>query len=207
MQVILINGSPNREGCTYTALSIIEDELNAAGIETQMFQLGTEAIAGCRDCGYCFEHGTCAIGDIVNEFTELATDADGFIFGSPVHYASAGGSITAFMDRVFFSARRRVFRGKPAAAVVSCRRGGSTAALDQLGKYFAISQMPVVSSQYWNMIHGMSPDEVRQDLEGVQIMRTLGKNMAWLLRCINAGKAAGIELPLSERVTFTNFIR
>jgi len=137
MKVILINGSPNKEGCTFTALSIVEEELNAAGIETQMFQLGREAIAGCRDCRHCFEHGACAIGDIVNAFTALAEKADGFVFGSPVHYAAAGGGITAFMDRVFFSARRREFRGKPAAAVVSCRRGGSTAALDQLNKYFS----------------------------------------------------------------------
>jgi len=209
MKVILVNGSPHPEGCTFTGLSFIAEELHAAGIETKIFQLGTDPMEGCRACRGCFKIDACVIDDLVNEFTELAKEADGFVFGSPVHFASAGGKITSFMDRVFYSTirRRAIFRGKPGATVVSCRRGGSTAALDQLNKYIAYSQMPMVTSQYWNMIHGNTPEEVLQDLEGVQIMRTLGKNMAWLLRCIEAGAAAGVELPPLERGTFTNFIR
>ena len=208
MQVILVNSSPHEEGCTFTALSVVEEQLKEAGIETKILQLGTAPIEGCRACGACFKMEGCVVGDVVNEFTELAKQADGFVFGSPVHFASACGKMTAFLDRVFYSAmRRQIFRGKPGAAVVSCRRAGSTAALDHLNKYITYSQMPLVTSQYWNMVHGSTPDQVRQDIEGMQIMRTLGKNMAWLLRCIEAGRKAGIELPPAERVTYTNFIR
>ena len=206
MKVLLVNGSPHKEGCTYTALSEAAGALNKNGIETEIFHIGQKPISGCLACGFCKKAGFCAIDDAVAEFAERSGAADGFIFGSPVHYASAAGSLTAFMDRVFFSLGG-TFKGKPAAAVVSCRRGGATASLDQLNKYFAISQMPIVTSQYWNMVHGHTPDEVRKDLEGLQIMRTLGNNMAWLLKCIAAGKAAGIETPQNEPRISTNFIR
>jgi len=211
MRVILVNGSPKKEGCTFTALSEVEKALQAESIQTQIFQLSDYgAIEGCRDCRYCHKNeGYCIVGDFVNDFIALAKEADGFIFGTPVYYASASGQITSFMDRVFFSNFRNgnTFRGKPVAAIASCRRGGSTAALDQLNKYFTISQMPVVSSQYWNMVHGNTPDEVRKDEEGMQIMRTLGKNMAWLLKAIEAGRAVGIDLPPEEKIISTNFIR
>ncbi|MCL2568348.1 MAG: flavodoxin family protein [Oscillospiraceae bacterium] len=208
MKVLLVNGSPDREGCTYTALSIVAEELEGAGIETQIFQLGTDPIEGCRDCRACFQTGDCVVKDgNVNEFVALAKEADAFVFGSPVHFAAAGGKITSFLDRVFFSSRGKPFRLKPGAVVVSARRAGTTAALDQLSKYPAYAQMPLVTSCYWNMVHGTSPEEVRQDLEGVQTMQTLGKNMVWLLQSIEAGRAAGVEPPATERRIFTNFMR
>ena len=142
----------------------------------------------------------------MNKFTELAANADGFIFGSPVHYAAASGALTSFMDRAFYSGKSKL-TGKPAAAVVSCRRGGASAAFDQINKYFTISAMPVVSSQYWNQVHGSKPEDVLKDEEGMQTMRTLGNNMAWLLKCIEAGKAAGVEFPEPEPVIRTSFIR
>jgi multimeric flavodoxin WrbA len=207
MKVLLVNGSPHEEGCTYTALSEIAGALNKNEIETEIFHIGVKPISGCMACGHCFEKGACVVNDGVNEFVAKSNEADGFIFGSPVYFASASGSLTAFMDRVFFSNMRGAFRGKPAAAIVSCRRGGASAAFDRLNKYFSISQMPIVTSQYWNMVHGFTPDDVRKDLEGLQTMRTLGNNMAWLLKCIKAGRAAGIELPVPEERIATNFIR
>jgi multimeric flavodoxin WrbA len=206
MKVLLVNGSPHANGCTYTALCEVAGALEAQGIETEIFQVGTKSISGCLGCAACIKTGKCVIDDVVNEFVEKAKEADGFVFGSPVHFASASGAITSFMDRAFYG-KGAVFANKPAAAIMSCRRGGATATLDQLLKYFTISNMPVVSSQYWNMVHGNTPDEVRQDLEGMQTMRTLGVNMAWLLKCIEAGKAAGIELPQREAKVATNFIR
>ena len=206
MKVLLVNGSPHANGCTYTALCEVAGALEAQGIETEIFQVGTKPISGCLGCATCIKTGKCVIDDVVNEFVEKAKEADGFVFGSPVHFASASGAITSFMDRAFYG-KGAVFANKPAAAIMSCRRGGATATLDQLIKYFTISNMPVVSSQYWNMVHGNTPDEVRQDLEGMQTMRTLGVNMAWLLKCIEAGKAAGIELPQREAKVATNFIR
>ena len=206
MKVLLVNGSPHANGCTYTALCEVAGALEAQGIETEIFQVGTKSISGCLGCAACIKTGKCVIDDVVNEFVEKAKEADGFVFGSPVHFASASGAITSFMDRAFYG-KGVVFANKPAAAIMSCRRGGATATLDQLIKYFTISNMPVVSSQYWNMVHGNTPDEVRQDLEGMQTMRTLGVNMAWLLKCIEAGKAAGIELPQREAKVATNFIR
>jgi len=207
MRVLLVNGSPKETGCTFTALGFVAEELESRGIETKIFQLGTAPIEGCRACNACVKTGSCIVDTIVNECAEEAKTADGFVFGSPVHFASAGGKITSFMDRLFYSTKAKPFHGKPAAALVSCRRGGATAALDQLYKYLAYSHTPIVSSQYWNMIHGNTPDEVRQDLEGVQIMRTIGRNMAWLLQCIEAGKGAGIAFPKPEPVVRTNFIR
>lgn len=208
MKVLLVNGSPHKEGCTYTALSEIAKTLNSEGIETEIFWIGVKPISGCVACMSCAKTSKCAIDDVVNEFADKAAEADGFIFGSPVHYAAASGAITAFMDRVFYSGGRRgVFLHKPAAAVSSARRAGTTATYDQMNKYFGISQMPIISSRYWNMVHGKTPEEVRQDEEGMQTMRILGKNMAYFLKCLEAGKKQGITPPEKEEVHFTNFIR
>lgn len=206
MKVLLVNGGPHEKGCTYTALREAADALEACGIETEIFWLGLKPIIGCTACGGCRKAGKCVYDDCVNEFAAKAAKADGFIFGSPVHYASISGAMTSFMDRLFYSCKG-VMDYKPAAVVVSARRAGTTAALDQLTKYLSHGAMPMVTSQYWNMVHGNSPEEVRQDLEGMQIMRTLGKNMVWLLRCIEAGKNAGITLPEKEPRVGTNFIR
>ncbi len=206
MKVLLVNGSAHAKGCTYTALCEVAGALEKNGIETEIMQLGVKPIAGCMGCGACRSTGKCVIDDVVNEFVEKAKDCDGFVFGSPVHYASANGAITSFLDRAFYG-KNRGFQGKPAACIVSCRRAGSTAALDQLNKYLTISCMPVVSSQYWNMVHGNTPEEVKQDLEGMQIMRTLGNNMAWLLKCIELGKENGVTFPEREPGIFTNFVR
>lgn len=206
MKVLLINGSPHAKGCTYTALCEVAEALNKEGVETQIFQVGTKPISGCLGCGACMKTGRCVISDTVNEFLDLAEQADGFVFGSPVHFASASGMLTSFMDRAFYG-RGNLFAYKPAAAIMSCRRGGATAAFEQINKYFTISNMPIVGSQYWNMVHGNTPDEVKQDLEGLQTMRTLGLNMAWLLKSIQAGKEAGLQLPQREDKVKTNFIR
>ena len=206
MKVILVNGSPREKGCTYTALCEVADALEKNGIETEIFQVGAKPIAGCIGCNVCLKNGRCFVDDPVNEFVEKAKTADGFVFGSRVHYAAASGAITSFLDRAFYG-KGNVFAGKPGAAVVSCRRGGAASAFDQLNKYFTINSMPVVSSQYWNQVHGNTPDEVRQDAEGLQTMRTLGSNMAWLLKCIQAGAAAGITFPEREPAMKTNFIR
>ena len=206
MKILVVNGSPHANGCTYTALCEVAAALEAEGMETEMIQIGTKPVSGCLGCGACIKTGKCVIDDVVNEFIEKAKEADGFVFGSPVHYAGASGAITSFMDRAFYG-KAAIYADKPAAAIVSCRRGGATAAFEQLNKYFTISNMPIVSSQYWNMVHGNTPEQVRQDLEGLQTMRRLGKNMAWLLKCIQAGKAAGIAKPEREAKVATNFIR
>ena len=207
MKVLLINGSPKAKGCTYTALTEVAKELESNGIETEIFHVGTKPIRGCMACNGCSNtNGLCVFNDdTVNIALEKAKEADGFVFGSPVHYAAASGQITSFLDRFFYAGDG--FQYKPGAAIVSCRRGGSTAAFEQLNKYFTISNMPIVSSQYWNMVHGNTPEEVEQDLEGMQTMRVLGRNMAWLLNCINAGKEAGVKLPKEEARAITNFIR
>jgi multimeric flavodoxin WrbA len=210
MKVILVNGSPHEKGCTYTALEEVANALNAEGVEAMIFHIGKKPLAGCIACGTCAKTGRCVFSDSVNDFLDLAKDADGFIFGSPVHYASAGGAITSFMDRVFFAdmlAGRQSFYLKPAAAVVSARRAGTTATFDQLNKYFTISEMPVISSRYWNMVHGHTPEDVKQDLEGLQTMRILGRNMAWFLKCKEAGIRAGISFPKREETIFNDFIR
>ena len=210
MKVLLVNGSSKKKGCTATALAEVEQELNREGIETVWFHVGSQTVRGCIGCEQCHKarKGECVFGDEdgVNELISLAEECDGFVFGSPVHFAALSGSITSLLDRVFYASSKS-FYYKPAACLVSCRRAGSTAALEQLLKYPSFARMPVVSSQYWNMVHGNTPDEVRQDLEGLQIMRTLGRNMAWLLRSIEAGRAAGIELPAAEEPVRTNFIR
>jgi multimeric flavodoxin WrbA len=210
MRVLLVNGSPHARGCTYTALTEIAVTLASEGIESEIFQVGTEPLAGCTACGHCGREGRCVFDDVVNEFLDLAGDADGFVFGSPVHYAGATGAMTSFMDRAFYTnlrAGRGLFYLKPAACIVSARRAGTTAAFDQLIKYMTISEMPVISSRYWNMVHGATPEQVRQDLEGLQTMRILARNMAWFLRCKEAGARAGVALPEREEITFTNFIR
>lgn len=206
MKVILVNGSPHEKGCTYTALTEVEKILNKEGIETEIMWLGNDPVAGCIGCGACLKSGRCFRNDVVNTFIEKMSQADGFVFGSPVHFASASGALTSLMDRAFYG-RGGLVAGKPAAAVVSCRRGGATAAFDQINKYFSISNMPIVTSQYWNQVHGSTPEQVVQDEEGMQTMRTLGMNMAWLLKCIEAGKKAGIERPEYEKKIATNYIR
>ncbi|WP_444659510.1 flavodoxin family protein [Caproiciproducens sp. R2] len=208
MKVMLINGSPHEKGCTYTALCEVAGELEKVGVETEIFQVGQQPIRGCIGCGFCKKNkgNKCVFGnDPVNHALEKAKETDGFIFGSPVHYAAASGMLTSFLDRFFYAGT--ALKYKPGASVVSCRRGGAAAAFDQLNKYFTISSMPVVSSQYWNMVHGNTPEEVRQELEGMQTMRTLGRNMAWLLKSIEAGKQAGISIPEAEEPQVTNFIR
>jgi multimeric flavodoxin WrbA len=207
MKALLVNGSPNKKGCTYTALCEVEKELNKANIETEIFHLGKKPIRGCTACRKCTETGRCVFDDdAVNAGLDKAATSDGFIFGSPVHYAGVSGVVKSFLDRCFY-AGSNVFAYKPGAAIVSCRRAGSTAALEQLNKYFSINHMPIVSSQYWNMVHGNTPEEVLRDIEGLQIMRTLGRNMAWLLQSIEAGRNAGVPLPEKEERAWTNFIR
>ena len=210
MKVLLNNGSPHSNGCTYTALEEIAQTLKNEGVNSEIFQIGTKPLAGCIACKVCAEKGQCVFNDKVNEFLAIAKNFDGFIFGSPVHYAAASGAITSFMDRVFYTnacSGKNLFYLKPAAAIVSARRAGTTAALDQLNKYFTISQMPIISSNYWNMIHGAKPEDVAQDLEGLQIMRTLAKNMAWFLKCKEAGEKAGVAVPIIEERVYTNFVR
>lgn len=206
MKVILVNGSPHKNGCTFTALSEVGGALNKNGVDTEVFWLGSGPVSGCIACGKCFATGECFMDDCANEFRRKAVEADGFVFGTPVHFASSSGALTSFMDRAFYCGDGP-FRGKPAATVTSCRRAGATATFDQINKYYTIRNMPVVSSQYWNMVHGNTPEEVAQDLEGLQVMRVLGNNMAWLLKCIEAGKKAGIDFPAGEQRVATNFIR
>lgn len=206
MKVLLINGSPHKEGCTFTALNEVAKTLGKNGIETEILYLGVKPIAGCIACGKCSQLGKCFIDDKVNEILARSDEFDGLVIGSPVYYAGPSGQIRAFLDRLFYAGGRR-FAGKPGAAVVSCRRGGATAAFDQLNKYFTISSMPIVSSQYWNQVHGAYAEQVLQDEEGLQTMRTLGNNMAWLLKCIQLGKENGITLPEREPPVWTNFVR
>jgi len=211
MKVLLFNGSPHKEGCTYVALKEIEKTLKEEGINSEIYQIGTDPITPCRACYACSKIGRCVINDKVNEFIEYASTFDGFIFGSPVHYGSACGGITAFLDRAFFTAfqsgRGEIFLHKPGAAIVSARRAGTTAALDQLNKYFAITQMPMISGRYWNMVHGATPEQVAEDKEGLQNMRILARNMAWHLKCKEAADKAGVPMPKVEDTVFTNFIR
>lgn len=206
MKVILVNGSPHKEGCTYTALCEVSKSLNENGIETEIINLAGDDIVGCRACGACSKLGRCVIDDKVNEFVEKAKQADGFVFGSPVHYAAASGILTSFMGRAFYSGKG-VFAFKPAACVVSARRAGTTAAFEQINKFFTISQMPIISSRYWNMVHGSKPEDVLKDEEGMQIMRVLGRNMAWFLKIKEAGEKAGITIPEQEENIRTNFIK
>ena len=206
MKVLLFNGSPNEKGCTYTALNEIAVQLHKHGIETEIFQVGKQPVAGCIACGKCKKGAPCIFDDGVNALAARLDEFDALIVGAPVYYAGPSGQSTAFLDRLFYSASAKL-KGKPGAAVVSCRRGGASAAYDRLHKYFGISSMPIVTSQYWNQVHGNTPEEVLKDEEGMQTMRTLGENMAWLLKCIEAGKAAGVPAPKKEAPLRTNFIR
>lgn len=207
MKVLLLNGSPHRHGCTDAALCAVADALRADGIETEIFWIGNEPVGGCIACGGCAKTDACVFGGTVNTFAQKAKDADGFVFGTPVHYAAASGNMTAFMDRLFYSAPKETFRYKPAAVITAARRAGTTAAYEQLLKYPGIAQMPIVSSCYWNNVHGSKAEDVLQDKEGLHVMRVLGHNMAWLLHSIAAGRAAGLPLPASEPPARTDFIR
>ncbi|MBQ8886572.1 MAG: flavodoxin family protein [Candidatus Gastranaerophilales bacterium] len=212
MKVLLLNGSPHKDGCTYTALEEIAKTLKEEGIDSEIYQLGADSIAPCKACYACGTLGKCVINDKVNDFVDFASDFDGYVFGSPVHYASASSSIISFLDRAFFSAfkagRGDIFKHKPGSAVASARRAGTTATLDQLNKYFSITEMPIISGRYWNMVHGSCSDEVKQDQEGMQNMRILARNMAWHLKCREAAEKQGVSKPESkEEIIFTNFVR
>lgn len=211
MKVLLINGSPNKDGCTSVALAEAAKALNQEVVETEIFWIGNKPVGGCIACRKCSEIGKCIFDDVVNKCRLKAYESDGFIFGTPVHFASASGNMTSFMDRLFFSELRgnanKAFRMKPAAAVVSARRAGTTATFDQMIKYFTILEMPVVSARYWNMVHGAIPEDVQQDAEGLFTMKEIGKNMAYLLRCLEAGRMMGIHPPEHGMKPFTNFIR
>lgn len=193
MKVILFNGSRREHGCTYTALNIIAETLKDNGIDSEIFFIGERAVNGDMTA-------------LVQEAKQAVKSADGVIIGSPVYYASASGEVTAFLDRLFMTAGADL-RFKPGAAIASARRAGTTATIDMLLKYFTITEMPVVSSRYWPMVHGKTPEEVLKDEEGVQIMQVLGRNMAWMLKSIEAGKAAGLTVPAPVNVNYTNFIR
>ena len=206
MKVFLVNGSPHPHGCTDRALREVAEALQQDGVETELFWIGNQPVGGCIGCGACSKLGKCAFDGVVNACAEKLDGMDGFVFGSPVHYAAASGNMTSFLDRLFYSAGGKM-KHKPAAVVVSARRGGTTAAYEQLIKYPGICQMPIVSSCYWNMVHGQNAEEVEQDKEGLRTMRVLGHNMAYLLKCLEAGKAAGVTRAPQEPPVRTNFIR
>lgn len=205
MKVLLVNGSSRSNGCTNAALTEVARALNEEGIETEMIFIGNEGLPDCIACGKCRETGCCVFNDVVNEFVEKAKDADGFVFGSPVYYAHPSGRLLSFMDRAFYSGGR-YFSFKPAAAVLSARRAGTTASFDVINKYFTICSMPVVSSTYWNHVYGSQPEDVAKDKEGLMTMYNIGKNMAWILKCIKLGRENGLEYPNNDKV-LTNFIR
>ncbi len=206
MKVLMLNGSANAKGNTYTSLLEIGKQLEKEGISYEIFQLGGAPIRDCIGCGQCTEKGCVFVDDKVNEFIAKAKEADGFVFGTPVYYAHPSGRVLSFLDRVFYSSGR-AFAFKPGASITVARRGGNSASFDVLNKYFGISQMPVVSSTYWNMTHGGAPEEALQDAEGMQTMRNIARNLAWMLKCFEEGKKAGVELPQTERGSWTNFIR
>lgn len=207
MKVLLFNGSPHKAGCTYTALHEIAKTLQAEGVDAEILQIGSVPFRGCNACGGC-RNGDCVFGkeDGLNEIIEKCKAADGFVFGSPVYYASPNGTMLSFMDRLFYAGSSALAQ-KPGAVVASARRAGTTVTLDAMSKYLTISQMPMVSSTYWNMVHGSCAEDVRKDEEGLQTMRNLARNMAWLLKCIEAGKQSGVCAPKAERGSRTNFIR
>ncbi len=211
MKVMLVNGSPHKSGTTNRALDEIAITLEAEGIEVGRFWVGNEPLSGCLGCGYCGTHGgECVCHDVVNEFNALAASYDGYIFGTPVHYAAASGALTSFMDRSFYSQASGgldFYPLKPAASVVVARRGGCASAFDQINKYFTILQMPIISATYWNMVYGANADDAEQDAEGLRTMRVLAHNMAYFLRCREAAQAAGVALPPVEPPARTSFIR
>ena len=208
MKVLLINGSHKKDGCTFTALSEVEKVLKAEGIDTEIIQIGNSPVRDCTGCCWCRSNGGKCVydDDIVNEIIEKAKTSDGFVFGSPVYYAHPSGRLLSLLDRVSY-AGGSALAYKPGAVVVSARRAGTTASIDAIMKHFTINQMPVISSNYWNMVHGNTPEEVLQDKEGMQIMKILGQNMAWILKCIETAKKAGINHPAPENKIMTNFIR
>lgn len=212
MKVLLVNGSPHKEGCTNRALIEIKNTLLKEGIEADIFWIGNKPISGCIACMSCLDanktFGKCAIDDVVNEFNKISGNYDGYIFGCPVHYGSAPGMFTSFLDRVFYSNRyKEKYILKPAACIVLARRGGTTATFDQINKYFTINQMPIVSSKYWNNVHGNNPLEVEKDEEGLQCMRTLANNMAYILKAFEIAENNGLEKPKLEQPLRTNFIK
>ena len=196
-KILLINGSPHQFGCTYTALKVVAASLDKNGVDTDFFWIGNKPVAGCIACKSCVETHRCVQDDIVNSFLDIVDNYDGFVFGSPVYFASATGSLTAFLDRAFYSGIYRTGRlvGKPAACVVSCRRAGSSAALDQLNKYVTISGMLLVSAKYWNMVHGNTPEQVLADAEGINNLNFLGDNMSWVVKALQCAKNNGILPP------------
>ena len=207
MKVLLVNGSPRAKGCTYTALTEVAKTLEADGIETELFQIGARPVRDCVACMKCRELKKCVFNDdVANALIEKAKTADGFVLGSPVYYAHPAGQLLSALDRAFY-AGGDAFACKPAASVLSARRAGNAASYDVINKYFGIAQMPIVSSSYWNMVFGKSPEEVLQDAEGLQTMRNIGHNMAYLLKCMEAGKKAGILPPENDVSVRTYFIR
>lgn len=209
MKVLLVNGSPNAKGCTYTALSEIAKTLEEQGVETEIFHIGNQPVRGCIGCGACKKsesEGCVFDDDIVNRLAQKAKEADGYIFGSPVYYASPNGAMLAVMDRLFYSAGKYM-QFKPAACIASARRAGTTATYDVLNKYIGINNMLMVPANYWNMVHGTKPEDVEKDLEGMQVMRILGKNMAWMLKALETAREHGVALPEAEEKVRTNFIR
>ncbi len=205
MKVLMINGSPHKDGTTYRALKEIADTLSKNGVESEILCVGGENIAGCSSCRACVKLGKCAKNDIVNDAIEKIKGADGLIVGSPVYYAGLNGTLKCFLDRVFYAGSG--FDGKPAAAIAVARRAGTTSTVDMINKYFMIKNMPVVSSQYWNMVFGSNGEQAEQDGEGMQTMRTLANNMAWLIKCIDCAKKNGINLPEREKGIRTNFYK
>ena len=204
MKVLLVNGSPHEKGCTYTSLREVADALEQNGIGTEIHWIGNGEIPGCKACGCCKKTGKCDINDDINAIGGRIGEFDGFVFGSPVYYSGPAGQLCAWMDRFFYSYAK--LRGKVGACVVNARRGGNSASFERLNQYFLISSMVVPGSQYWNLTHGNTVEEVVKDAEGLQTMRTLGRNIAWILKCIEAGKKAGVELPEPEPRIRTNFI-
>ena len=196
-KILLINGSPHQFGCTYTALKVVAASLDKNGVDTDFFWIGNKPVAGCIACKSCVETHRCVQDDIVNSFLDIVDNYDGFVFGSPVYFASATGALTAFLDRAFYSGIYCTGRlvGKPAACVVSCRRAGSSAALDQLNKYVTISGMLLVSAKYWNMVHGNTPEQVLADAEGINNLNFLGDNMSWVVKALQCAKHNGILPP------------
>lgn len=206
-KVLFINGSPNENGCTAAAMDEMIRVLNENGIETEKLWLGKKAMPDCMACFKCQESGKCVFQDAVNEIGARIDEFDGIVVGSPVYYGGPNGRLTSFLDRLFFSVPDEKFEGKLGASIVSCRRGGASAAFERLNNYFLMENMHVVGSQYWNQVHGFTADDVRKDSEGLQTMRTLGRNMAWLLKSIESGAQNGVEKPVQEAKDFTNFIR
>ena len=207
MKVLMINGSPRQHGCTDTALREVAKTLEKHGIESEIYWIGTKPVQGCMACNQCVKLGRCVVNDDVNALAGRFDEFDALVIGSPVYYAGASGQVTAFLNRLFYSIPKEKLAGKPGAGVVSCRRGGATATFDQLNKYFTISNMPVVSSTYWNQVHGRVSEDVLKDEEGLQTMRHLGENMAWMLKCFELGRREGIPAPAYEETVRTNFIR